>query len=391
MSTQPEGGGAGHTVQMTIAPMPLPALPTPLTGPLVELVALWDHLVEPVPDGGGDGDFEDWVEMAYRLHSTVTAFGAAHVRLRFAGTRIATTPAGGPRLTLPTSGPIRHPDRYVDALTGLEAAGPLPELPDVGIVLGAHAAEYSPSSARASDYMTLRTFAAHAGRRVELADIATGDDRDAERVIERFRADGVGRIYAKMRESKILNVIVEDHATLQGSVGEDAVWTLIHHGGTQNSILIQEWIPMRFEYRIFVAGGLPVTGAGALVERTPLDNTGAPFDPFVREHRRDGAPDYGGTPVERPDLAATYLKFAQRVTAELRAEDPTLSEYVLDVALDQHGAPLIVELNACENAGFFACQPHLFAAARARHLPGTARPLPRSVIPAGPLVLLESL
>lgn len=386
---------ARHHVQATVPRMPVPPLPAHPTGILAELIATWSRLVEPIAPGGADGDFEDWVESAFRLHATLEAFGPEHVRLRFTSRRpnqqdleagdalVALTNAPDAAQArdalrhLVSSGRSRRREMFLDAHTGAELTGPQPALLDVGIVMGTHGAEYTRSGEIASDYMTLSTFAQHAGRKLELAGISTEDDHDAERAIDRMRAAGVGRIYAKMRESKMLNVIIEPGATLMDSVDENEGWALVRAAGTRESLLIQEWIPMRYEYRLFIAGTRPVTGAGSLVERTPLDNTGVPFDPYVREHRNDDGPNHGGAPVARPDLVTQYVQFAHDVAAQLATEAPDLTDYVMDVALAADGQPLVIELNACENSGLFASQPHVFMAARARALaaaPHTHRP-----------------
>jgi hypothetical protein len=124
--------------------------------------------------------------------------------------------------------------------------------------------------------------------------------------------------------------------------------------------MVQESVPMRFEYRVFVVGHVPVTGAGCVEERTPLDRDPAEaFDPTVREHR--GAPDEPA--CARPQVRDTLVSFARLVAAELHREVPAMRDYVLDVALDDGDRPLVVELNARENAGFFACDPWTVVAA----------------------------
>ena len=334
-----------HTHQLTIVAQPICPLPAELTGELGNLVATWQRLIGDVPVGGGDGDTEDWVEMAYRLHAAVTSYPPHSLRVR--------VPVYG--LTY----------RWVDATTGEDLPAPTTELPDVGIVLGHHGREHSSGSEIASDYMLLGTFFARAGRAMEMAGAFTHDDHDIDAAIARLRAGGVGRVFLKARESKMLNLVIEDGQVLRDALGGGDEWTLIRYEGLRDTFLVQEWVPMRFEYRIFVAGGRPVTGAGSIIEHTPLFNDGGAFSPLVRERRDDRAGDHGGPVVCRPDVVARFVEFAGVVAAELAAEAPDLRDYVMDVALGSDGEPLVIELNAFENAGFFACRPSVFFGALA--------------------------
>lgn len=342
-----------HTHQLTIVPREVCPLPAEPTGELAALIDTWSRLVGPVPASGGHGDTEDWVEMAYRLHAAVTAFEP--------GTLGVHIPAPGPRLHAGA-------DRWVDATTGDDLEAPGTTLPDVGIVMGHHSVrEHTDSGALASDYMALRTFFARAGRRMELAGAYTHDEHDVENVIARMRTRGVGRVYVKGRASKTLNAIVEEGDTLSDvlSAKDGAEWILIGLEGLRNTLLVQEWVPMRFEYRIFVVGHQPLTGAGAVVEHTPLDNDRDAFSPLVRERRADRAPDRGGPVTDRPDVVARLVGFARTVAGELAAEVPDMRDYVLDVALGADDQPLVIELNPMSNAGYFACRPDLIFGALA--------------------------
>lgn len=119
---------------------------------------------------------------------------------------------------------------------------------------------------------------------------------------------------------------------------------------------------MRYEYRTFIIGQKPVTGAGCFDDFSPLDNEGLAFDTRVREYRFADVP---GPLESRPDIVKTLVDFAWKVADELTAEMPYLDRYVIDTALDENGCPLVIELNGESNAGFYACRPELITEALA--------------------------
>lgn len=330
---------------VTVPRRAAPLLPERLAGDLARLAELWTRCVEPVPPRGGSGDFEDWVEAAYRVLGVVEAVG--------------------PERTWVHS----RPGSAVSALDGRSVS--LGELPagvvQVGMRPGRHGDEGSVSGRLAAGYMSLETFARHAGRRCELAGILTRDEHDVEAVIERMRSEGLQRLVVKGRAAKSLLVTLET-GSLEEALSEVDPWALVHREGERDALLVQEWVPMRFEYRLFVVAHQLVTGAGAVVEHTPLDSTGEAFSSLVREHRSD---DGTGAPaVADPRVRDLLVEFGWSVVEELSREVPLLEDYVLDVALGPEGAPLVVELNPVPNAGLYASDPRrlfkaLLAPARA--------------------------
>jgi hypothetical protein len=101
---------------------------------------------------------------------------------------------------------------------------------------------------------------------------------------------------------------------------------------------------MNYEYRVFVVDGVPVTGAGCVEARTPLENTTL-FDPWMENKRNQSEPE------EDISLAARYKAFAHRVAFFLKEEG--LLDYTLDLF---HNSSIgIVELNPIHHSGFYAC------------------------------------
>lgn len=148
-------------------------------------------------------------------------------------------------------------------------------------------------------------------------------------------------------------------------VSDELEWFTVSLGDRADAFIAQEWVPMMFEYRLFVVDGEVVTGAGCIEENTPLDNR-AQFDSAVREHRAAQSPV-----VDRPEAVAAMVRFGQAVAVEIAAENPAMTQYVMDVAIGADGMPLIVELNSLLNSGLYASDPRLVTAAMAARV-GTA-------------------
>lgn len=137
-------------------------------------------------------------------------------------------------------------------------------------------------------------------------------------------------------------------ASMKGWYGSDismATLTL------RDDLLVQECVPMRFEYRMFVAGGEIRTGAGNVELHTPLDNpTQVQFDDKMESVRN------ASEVTSEPGLRDRYVEFGQRVATELAKEGAL--NYSLDVALNPDtGEILVVELNSLTNSGLYACDP----------------------------------
>lgn len=328
----------------------VPDRPLDLTNPvLARLAATWAEHVGPADPGPG-GDFEDWVESAFRVQAALDVLGLDveidddNPTARAAMARML----GG------------EPDPGDDVL-------------ELGVVFGRHALPADESDAIASGYLTLETFARRAGRRIVLADALSGDEHDADAVMARLAAErpGTGAFFVKARATKVLTVRARAGQTLMDAVreqhGDGAEWAVIGMEGAHRPLVVQDYVPMRFEYRVFVAGHEPVTGAACIEAHTPLDRLADPgdplpaFDPVLREHRAAGAP----VAVDRA-TRDTLVSYAQFVAGELADEAPAMRDYVLDVALGPDDKPLVVELNARTNAGFYASDPHALVAALAR-------------------------
>lgn len=317
---------------------------TPPSTPLPSHPAFetWERFIgEIVP---GDGDYEYFVEEAFRLHSAVTSFGPESIWLsHFHGDK------AGQAQNL-----VTKEWRDVESLisSGVSRYGAVP------------GNSHSPwNNNGVDDYCVLETFKKNSGRITGIGGFNDNSDDSSsmENTLKLIKESGAPKALLKRRHAKLplLSVNLEDwqsEDSVMSALDPDSGWGLINDEGIKDAYLVQEVIPMTYEYRFFVINGKLVTGAGCVEEFTPLDNTGEDFDARMREHRSYECP----SPVEvRPDLLAQLFGFAKKVVAEVSVERPDFDRYVLDVALGKNNEPVIVEFNSESNAGFFACRPVL--------------------------------
>lgn len=147
---------------------------------------------------------------------------------------------------------------------------------------------------------------------------------------------------------------------------------------------------MTYEYRLFIVDGRPVTGAGCIVEHTPLfaDHRpgSSPFSPLVRRKRgvsltaiedeldeftiedldsgtwadesASADPSRGGDIENAPGLVTQLVEFGAALVAEGLTDGVLPRAYVLDVALNEgNGKPLAIEVNGLSNSGLYASKP----------------------------------
>lgn len=199
---------------------------------------------------------------------------------------------------------------------------------------------------RATPYWEWEAFQAHARRSVTLCDLESAGERTAE-------IHAAGKDAFAKSTYKFWSGVIRQGKTFSRSIGELAFSFM----DRAPCLLVQEKVEIRFEYRIFVVDGRPVTGAGAIMEHTPNDNEDT-FDPKVREH-------IGGDDVTAdPELAARYVAFAERVAPLM-----PYGTFDMDVALID-GEIGIVEVNPLDfgQVGLFACDADALALAIATSL-----------------------
>lgn len=141
-------------------------------------------------------------------------------------------------------------------------------------------------------------------------------------------------------------------------------WTTVRLSGVPEMLLVQAWVPLEHEYRVFVVDGVPVSGAGCIEEFTPLDSlSGVPFDVRTRRlrgHLGTGEP----SPIETvPGLSSRYELFV-RMALELSDEPWARGTFVVDLAVRADTQEIVVvEVNELSNSGLYASDPYLVASA----------------------------
>ena len=287
-----------------------------------------------------DGDYEDFYEQAARLDAALSAFGAENIWLTVSQHREGDARNLGTGETRRIS-ELEHLPRY-----GLQASQSHREVDQAQAHL-------------AADYYKYEAFLSRAGRRIVVCGYAPEKEGalDLGHVLARFAADGIRKAFLKVNLNKYATFPVD---LPEGFAPGDATAALYRaldygatylEGGTAN-FQAQEFVTMEYEYRVFVVGNCAVSAAGCIEEFTPLDNNGYAFDNQLRRNRQDLSP----VEVE-PAIAGILTGFARNAIDALALEVPELTDYVIDVAMDPSGSPLIVELNPLLNAGLYASQP----------------------------------
>jgi hypothetical protein len=151
--------------------------------------------------------------------------------------------------------------------------------------------------------------------------------------------------------------VSSDRARCRASLYDALEWTAVRLEGVTDSLMGQDLIDMRWEYRCFVVDGQVISAAGCIEEFTPLDahdpwvSGQKAFDTRLREHRGQlmGEPS---PVVDQPEIAERLLSFARTVAAD---HGGTI---VIDCAIDAAtDLPIIVEFNGLPNSGLYASDP----------------------------------
>lgn len=180
---------------------------------------------------------------------------------------------------------------------------------------------------------------------------------------------GVSRLVVKFtaRKTGVFTLFLSPDMTRDdirdALIAGDRGWHLIRLAGVRDSLLIQDWIPMWFEYRLFIVDGALVSGAGCVEEFTPYHraNPQVRFDDRVRASRGNGIAARESTRVvSMPDLVDRYMRVGHQL-AKLHA-----GTVVVDLAQTTHDQIVIVEMNSLPNAGLYASNTDAVYAAWAR-------------------------
>lgn len=309
------------------------------------LVSLWRKYIRTTRSS--PSTVQKFVEEASRLESALKVLGTDRILLTEG---FSTSPRH-----LGTGEEVLFPDVDFHKFFGMVPS--FPALFSLGLT-GENVFDTRVQSPEADKYFTLYT--PYFGRKVALTGL-TPDDASL---------DIVDYVYSQVDAHETRKFVIKgtasksfiDTVTVPAGASYDEVESLVHTAlgwhaakidGRSNSLFVQEWVEMEYEYRFFVVNNKIVTGAGMIHENTPLDNRSA-FDIAVRRSVRG---EYCST-EDNEMLVEQYREFANSVISETQTSNSDLSCYTLDVAT-VNGSPVVVERNSLLNSGFFASSPSL--------------------------------
>jgi len=114
-----------------------------------------------------------------------------------------------------------------------------------------------------------------------------------------------------------------------------------------DTILLQDYADITYEYRFIVLNSVLVCGAGCIEEFTPVDNIGGKFDTQLKEYRYDKQILVDVEKVEE------LKSFAETIVEKITLEDDFFQNYSLDIGII-NGRPGIIEINPYANVGMYA-------------------------------------
>ena len=306
----------------------------------------WDKVFLPEDYSEGFGDYEEWIEQTYRLMAAIDAFGEENVWvIKGSESNSAINLTTGEKLTegMATKDFIIY--------------GSQPK--------NVYYRETQEGERVADFYATTDVFAKFANRKFYVCGFGLDEGSKGIEIVDAvltLHAENVRRIIVKNTKAKkgFWDIVLPDDLTADSAyrlLFDELDWVLIREEGSPKGFLVQEYSPMFYEYRFFVVNHQLTTGAGCIEENTPLNNS-EPFDPWFRKVRKEV-----GSPLVRDDKMRDVLKaFAQRVIDYTKESENKCQNYVVDVAVDRFGIPLMIERNAMLNSGFYASNPSLITA-----------------------------
>jgi hypothetical protein len=291
-----------------------------------------------------DGDFEHFVENMARFDAASRAFGYPHTTIRHLAGRYLQS------LCDFNGAPV---------LPAEEAALPAPDFV-FGPVTGWGSGHNQQDRDIADHYWDIPAFEALSGRQWALAGYCPDDQNEPDllAVLQGMFDDGIRDFVVKGTAAKTLLVkfaLNVRPTSLYGDteIPSEILDSAVHLEGRSRVFLVQEHIPMVDEYRFFMAGDQPASGAGCIEHFTPLDARGTAFDGRTEGKRGSGRVAENTATVDR------LRDFAQAAGALLHRQAPELgAAWVMDLAINQAtGEPVLIELNPARNAGLYASSP----------------------------------
>lgn len=312
------------------------------------------------PNYQEDADFEHFVEYMARFDAASRAFGYANTRV------------------------LHEAGKHLNSLCEFNGAPILPAeaalLPAPDFVFGPVSSWGGESHTQRRDdpadhYWEIPAFESLSGRRWALAGYFPDDQNEPDLlgVLQGMFDDGIRRFVVKGTAAKSL--LVEFELTVRptqifggsSEIPSEIMDASAHLEGRSEVFLVQEHLPMVDEYRFFMAGNRPASGAGCIEHFTPLDSRGTAFDGQVEGKRNSGCVR------DDVDVVNRLREFAAAAGKTLHEQAPELGPaWVMDLAINQAtGDIVLIELNPGRNAGLYASQPGVWMNG-VRHLLATS-------------------
>ncbi len=304
----------------------------------------------------GTGDREDWIEQACRVVSCLDAAAPVDVPV-WAADR-----ATSRLLPLCQAAALADPLGHDLVVWGLFD-------PVLALRLAERGAKVSDPFGVPPRYGTNPAFLANAGRRfvtcvAEASDHPGGPPPIGD-VLRGFLGTPVVHkvLGGRAKEYPVRRFV----PTSREIMPEDVALCVVHRSGDLHAI--QEHVPMWYEYRVMVVDGVVVTGAGSVMEHTPLDRSAGMgvFAPWARRDIR------GKDAPETPAVVGTYHERAQALVVEILLQPGFPRHFVLDLFTAEAGGVGIVEMNPLNGSGLFANDAWALASAAMRHVMADGR------------------
>lgn len=208
----------------------------------------------------------------------------------------------------------------------------------------------TPKAIRAvTEYATDEVFLARAGRPMLLARPTSSALNDAVRQIV---PEG-GQVFIKtVKKGATYRFDIEagrDPWEQMAEQNENFIWSYMQYEGMDVPFFnVQGLIEPTYEYRMFMVGDRPVTGAGCVEAFTPLDNWDV-FDPKMEPVRNKTGV------ITAHDVLDSYRDFADEFGRAFAERHGKALTYSLDLCLDRNTGKVIpIELNPPMNLGRYA-------------------------------------
>lgn len=203
-------------------------------------------------------------------------------------------------------------------------------------------------------YNLNQTFLQHSGRRILTLNVDNFDSTiDLFKTILSVAFNSDDYIWIKSQKGKKYSEkfsIKEIYDYVNNNTYSDKIESFMYVTNPYSKFIVSNYVEMSDEIRFFVVNNQIVEGSPHLPELTPIKTQTPGYHCHLTNHQQ---------PVDKK-----LVQFAEKMVASIETDDDNLSNtnYSLDVAYDNFGEPIIVELNPLYNSGVYAANPQIIIA-----------------------------